>query len=329
MVSDAVDGLKTYFLGSGEIAVPVLRCCMESPLLRLLGVGTQPDRSAGRRGRMMPTPVGRFAAEVGLTADKPENVNTPEFLERLRSLSPDVILVVSFGQLLKEPLLEMPRFGCVNVHASLLPRYRGASPIVQAILNRDSATGVCFMRMERGLDTGAVYRTLEFPLCGVEYADALELKLGELAGGEVAETLVGIVSGKYPPSEQDNASATKCSKIRKEDSWIDWRRTAVEIEAMIRAYTPWPGARCIMRRGGEDSVLTLRRAEVCTGGGLAPGESATPDRRTLMIGCAYGALRVLELTPESSKTMDAAAFLNGLRGAKLEFPLRSGDASRA
>ena len=313
--------LKIYFLGSGEIAVPVLGACMASPELELVGVGTQPDRAAGRRGRLSPTPVGRAAAERGLEPDKPENVNAPEFLAELRVLDPDMVVVVSFGQLLRQELLELPRLGCVNVHASLLPRYRGASPIVQSILRRDAETGVCFMRMEKGLDTGAVYRTLKYPLNGTEYADALEMALGELAGREVAATLVGIAADRYPPVGQDDAAATVCRKVRKEDAWIDWRRAAADIDAMVRAYHPWPGARCRVRRGSGDSVLTLRKVEVLPGGDMAPGEVSIPDRRTLLVGCGGGALKILELTPESSKTMDAAAFLNGLRGEKIGFPL--------
>ena len=314
-----VNKLKIYFLGSGEIAVPVLRACSQAETIELVGVGTQPDRVAGRRGKLVATPVGRTAAESGLTADKPESVNTPEFLEKLRSLAPDMVLVVSFGQLLREGLLSLPRLGCVNVHASLLPKYRGASPIVQAVLNRDASTGVCFMRMEKGLDTGAVYRTLEYPLDGSEYADALETALGEYAAAHTEETLNWIAAGKYLPVVQDEARATKCGKIRKEDSWIDWRRSASEIDAMVRAYHPWPGARCRMRRGAADSVLTLRRVELRDDVDLAPGEVAVPDRKTLLAGCGEGALKILELTPENSKTMDAVSFLNGLRGDKIGF----------
>ena len=316
-----MERLKIYFLGSGEIAVPVLQACLTSPELELVGVGTQPDRAAGRRGKLSPTPVGRAAAELGLNPDKPENVNAPDFLAGLRALAPDMVVVVSFGQLLRQELLELPRYGCVNVHASLLPRYRGASPIVQAILHRDAETGVCFMRMEKGLDTGAVYRTLRYPLNGAEYADALELALGEFAGRETAATLVGIAAGDYPPVPQDDAAATVCRKIRKEDAWIDWRRTAGDLAAMVRAYHPGPGARCRVRRSSGDSVLTLRRVEVLPDRSMAPGEVCIPDRRTLLVGCGAGALKFLELTPESSKTMDAAAFLNGLRGEEIGFPL--------
>jgi len=314
-----VNKLKIYFLGSGEIAVPVLRACSKAQTIDLVGVGTQPDRAAGRRGKLVATPVGRAAAEAGLLADKPESVNTPEFLEKLRSLAPDMVVVVSFGQLLREDLLSLPRLGCVNVHASLLPKYRGASPIVQAVLNRDASTGVCFMRMERGLDTGAVYRTLEYPLDGSEYADALELALGELAAAHAEEALTGIADGKYPPVVQDESRATKCGKIRKEDSWIDWRRSAEEIDAMVRAYHPWPGARSRMRRGAVEAVLTLRRVEVRPDCLITPGEVSVPDRKTLLVGCGEGALKILEVTPENSKTMDAVSFLNGLRGEKIGF----------
>ena len=313
--------LKIYFLGSGEIAVPVLKACLTSPDLELVGVGTQPDRAAGRRGKLSPTPVGRAAAELGIEPDKPENVNAPDFLAKLRALEPDMVVVVSFGQLLRQELLELPRHGCVNVHASLLPRYRGASPIVQAILRRDAETGVCFMHMEKGLDTGAVYRTLKYRLDGTEYADALEAVLGELAGREAAATLVGIAAGAYRPVAQDDAAATVCRKIRKEEAWIDWRRDTADIAAMVRAYHPWPGARCRVRRNSGDSVLTLRKVEVLPDRAMAPGEVCIPDRRTLIVGCGAGALKILELTPESSKTMDAAAFLNGLRGEKIGFPL--------
>ena len=316
-----VERLRIYFLGSGDIAVPVLEACMKAPELELVGVGTQPDRAAGRRGRLSPTPVGRAAAESGLSPDKPENVNAPEFIARLRALAPDMVVVVSFGQLLRSELLELPRHGCVNVHASLLPRYRGASPIVQAILHRDAETGVCFMHMEKGLDTGAVYRTLKYRLRGDEYADALELELGELAGREAAATLTGIASGEFPPVEQDDAAATVCRKIRKDEAWIDWRRDACDIGAMVRAYHPWPGARCLIRRGTGESVLTLRKVEVLPDRALSPGEVCIPDRRTLIVGCGSGAVRLSELTPESSKTMDAASFLNGLRGEKIGFPL--------
>ena len=179
------------------------------------------------------------------------------------------------------------------------------------------------MRMERGLDTGAVYRTLERPLRGDEYADQLELELGELAGRHVAETLRGIADGKYPPEVQDEARASSCFKIRKEDSWIDWNAEACRIAAAVRAYHPWPGARCTVRRGGEESILTLRRAEVIAESTLRPGEASIPDRRTLAVGCGKGALRILELTPAGSKVMDAAAFINGLRGEKPEFLLRN------
>ena len=317
-----MDKLKIYFLGSGAIAVPVLRACLSEDSLEVAGIGTQPDRTAGRRGRLTPTPVGVFVASAGLSADKPENVNAPEFLDKLRILAPDAVLVVSFGQLLRRDILSMPRYGCVNVHASLLPRYRGASPIVQALLNMDAKTGVCFMRMEKGLDTGAVYRTLEYPLVGDECAETLEQELGELAGRHVAETLLGIASGRYSATAQDEALATQCFRIRKEDSWIDWRRSAREIAAMVRAYHCWPGARCVARRNGAESVLTLRRVEVCDGENMIPGEVRMPDRRTLLVGCGSGALRILDLTPENAKTMNAASFINGLRGEIPEILLR-------
>ena len=152
--------IKIYFLGSGPIAVPVLTKLQHSPNLELLGVATQPDRQAGRKRQLLSTPVGTASDAAGTPALRVENVNDPDFLDMLKKLDVDFVLVVSFGQLLKADLLNLPRYGCINVHASILPRYRGASPISTAIANQDSETGVTFMKMDRGLDTGDIYQII-------------------------------------------------------------------------------------------------------------------------------------------------------------------------
>ena len=310
---------KVYFLGSGAIAVPVLRELAADGRIEFAGAGTQIDRPAGRRGVLTPTPLGAFGDSAGIAVERVNNVNDPEYLCRLRQVSPDFVVVVSFGQLLKSELLELPKFGCVNVHASILPKYRGASPIIQSILNRDSATGVALMQMEKGLDTGAVYTLWERPLDGTEYADPLEVELGELAAKNIVSALLDISGGKLSAVPQNEELATVCRKIKKDMGIIDWRRSAFEIEAMVRAYTPWPGAVCAVNTPRGVVRASIVRAKVREDLSGRPGESLDCGKKQIIVGCGKFALEVLEIAPSGSKAMPAAAFRNGLRGEKAEF----------
>ena len=309
--------LKIYMLGSGPIAVPVLEKLYQQAqagLFELLGVGTQPDRPAGRKRQLMPTPVGAFAAGKGIEIDKFDNLNSPEALARISALQPDFLLVVSYGQLLKKPLLELPRYGCVNIHASLLPRYRGASPIMHAIANGDEATGVCFMDMEIGLDSGKVYKTLTRKLDGSEYADALEIELGEMAAVETLETLQQIADGSLPGVPQDQSLVTMTTKIKKSDGYIDWKKSASVIEALVRACTPWPGAGLALELNGEVKNLTVTRAKVVENFSNAPaGTIIKADRKGWVVACGEAALELLEVIPPGKKAMPGAGFLNGCR----------------
>jgi len=314
--------LKIYFLGSGPIAVPVLRCLAAAADIEIAGVATQPDQPAGRRRELRPTPLAEAAEELGMTALRIPDVNAPEFIATLRQAAVDMVLVVSFGQLLKSELLELPPCGCINVHASILPRYRGASPIVQAILNQDPVAGVAFMRMERGLDTGPVYRVLERPMDGTECADTLEIELGELAGRYAAEIMHDIAGGVLQAVPQDDSAATKCGKICRADGRIDWRKSAADISAMVRAYSPWPGAWSDCRSEKGESAVTICRIAAADGvSGVAPGEIQAGSKKKLIVGCGDGAVEVLELQPAGGKRMTGAAFLNGLRGGEAVFTL--------
>ena len=309
--------LKVYFLGSGPIAVPVLKKLLEQSRagqVELLGAGTQPDRPAGRKRQLMPTPVGAFAAENGLEIDKYVSLNDGSCRAKLEQLKPDFVLVVSYGQLLKKPLLELPAYGCVNIHASLLPRYRGASPIANAIANQENATGVCFMDMEIGLDCGKVYKTIEYPLDGTEYADALEIRLGEIAAENTLQTLEDIASGALAGTVQDHALATMTTKIKKSDGVIDWSKSAGSIEAMVRAYTPWPGATFSLQINGEVKTLTLTRAEIVENTlNAAPGTIIQADRKGWVTACGEKALKFVEVIPQGKKPMRGADYLNGCR----------------
>ena len=312
--------LKVYFAGSGKIAVPVLKVLHGSPELELVGVGTQPDKPVGRKRILTPTPVGEAAAALGTLLHKFANINAPESLEAISCCKPDMIVVLSFGQLLKQSILELPEFGCINIHGSLLPRWRGASPIQQVLLHRDKETGVCFMQMEQGLDTGPVFRTFSMEIsegCG---AEMLEMQLGELAASKTVETLLQISSGTLKAVPQNGENAVVCRKITREDGAVDWSASAEHIEAMSRAFENWPGAYFRLRVDGTESVITVNSAKVRNDLEGVPGTLLTPgDRKKLIVACGKGAVELLELTPAGRKNMPVAAFLNGIRGENIEF----------
>ncbi len=309
------DKPKIYFLGAGAIAVPVLRALTQSDRVELVGVGTQCARPAGRNRQCTPTPVGAYAAAWGVEIEEVASVNTPEFLEHLRVLAPDIILVVSFGQILRKDILELPPKGCVNIHASLLPHYRGASPIIQSVLNRDTETGVAFMRMERGLDTGPVYQMIGFSLDHTEYASELEGRLGYMAGENTPGILCSIFRGEIEPVPQDGIEATVCTKIRKSDGRIRWMDSDCEIDAMVRAYHPWPGAFTMVRTSKGEEKVTLEKVSCLEWTTEArPGEVLVANKHSLVVACGRGALEIHKLSPQGRCSMDAVSYLNGLRG---------------
>ncbi|MBO5790930.1 MAG: methionyl-tRNA formyltransferase [Lentisphaeria bacterium] len=312
--------LKVYFAGSGRIAVPVLEALSKDSRIELVGVGTQPDRPVGRKKVLTPTPLGSAAAGLGVTLHKFENINAPEALNAIRACGPRMMVVLSYGQLLKQSLLELPELGCINIHGSLLPRWRGASPIQQVLLHREKETGVCFMQMEKGLDSGPVFKTLTMEIperCG---ADELEMKLGELAAEHCAETLLQISSGELTAIPQEHDKAVVCRKITREDGSVDWSLSAAHIEAMSRAFENWPGAFFRLRVDGVESVVTINASCVHDDMTGVPGTLLTPgNRKKMIVACGSGALELLEVTPAGRKNMPVAAFLNGIRGECIEF----------
>ena len=312
---------RIYFLGSGSIAVPVLKALARSEKLVLVGAGTQIDRPAGRKCRMVPTPVGAAAEEMGLRIDKIPSVNAPDFISGLRSLRPDIVLVVSFGQLLKQAFLDVPAHGCVNIHASLLPAWRGASPIVSAILAGEPETGVTFMRMVLALDAGPVYCRIPRELAGNESTGTLEIELGELAASSAEDVLLKIVSGELEAVPQEDGAATFCRKIKKSDGIIDWTKDASDIAAMARAFFPWPGARMRVSSQEGECTATIAACRVRSDMGGSPGAFLSADRKSMIVACGSGgAVEILEIIPSGGRRMSAAAFRNGMRGAPLSFP---------
>ncbi len=306
-----IDKIRIYFMGSGKIAVPVLKVLVKAENIDLLGIGTQVDQRAGRKKQFCPTPVGLFAAENKLKADKIESVKDPLFMDKIRSLNLNFIVVVSFGQILRQELLEVPDRCCVNVHASILPEYRGASPISAAILNGNTETGISFMKMDKGLDTGDVYQIFKLSLRGNEYADSLEEELGKLAADNIIEVLEQIHTGQLAPYKQDESQATLTRKVKKTDGKIDWSLPAEKIEAMVRAYHPWPGAHFSLLGKKGQTTLNITEARRVNDASGAAGEILQADKKALIVACGKEALEILKLVPQGKKEMSGSAFLNG------------------
>lgn len=304
------DKLKAYFLGSGAFAVPVLEALAASERLQLVGAGTQPDRPAGRKRTLTPTPVGRRADELGLACERLPSVNEEGFLARMEALKPDFIIVVSFGQLLKERILNLPRFGCLNAHGSLLPRHRGASPIAAAILAGDAETGVCFMRMDKGLDTGPVYRSYGIPLRGDETTETLEAALSKLAALHAEDVCLRIASGELSAVPQDGSLASVSKKIKKQDGSLDWREDATAILRKTRAYRHWPGVSFRIATHAGPHLVKMLEARAAEGEG-APGRTLRADKREWVVACGKGAVSIERVLPEGKKEMSFLDFLHG------------------
>ena len=233
-------------------------------------------------------------------------------MERLRGLGTEMIFLVSFGQILKREILELPPLGCVNLHASLLPAHRGASPIASAILNGDARTGVSFMRMEAGLDCGPVYLEEEFPLAGDEDAGWLEDQLGALGAARAAATLLRIASGELVGRPQDHAAASYAGKIRKADGDVDWREGAAALARKVRAYHPWPGMSFAAGSGPDAKHLRIAAAAVAADAPPGePGHSVVASKSRWVVACGEGSLELLRVVPEGKKAMSGADFLRG------------------
>jgi len=304
------DALKVYFLGAGVISVPVLQAVYDSDKIDLVGIGTQPDRLAGRKKVLLPTPVGAWAQENEIEIDKPESVNSREYLDKLKALDPDFILVISFGQLLKEEILNLPKVSCVNIHASLLPKLRGASPIIASLLNGCEKTGVAFMKMDKGLDTGPVYKMFEHVISDTERCDELELNLGNLSAGHVVDTLEKIADKELEPIAQDDSQSTYTGKVKKSDGVIVWSKSAASIISKVRAYYPWPGATFRYERKKGPVVIRITEAEIVDIQGQ-PGEVLVADKNEWIIACGEKAIKLNKIVPQGKSEMGGADFLRG------------------
>ncbi len=270
---------RTVFFGTPEFAVPALRALAETEFRPLLVV-SQPSRPAKRGQRLTDPPVVAAARELGVPFQQVEKVRDPGFASRLAELRPDVAVVVAFGQLFPLQLLELPRLGCVNLHASLLPRWRGAAPIQAAIAAGDSLTGVTTMLMAEGLDSGPMLLTAELKIGGRETAGELSLRLAEIGAPLLVETLRGLAAGRISPQEQDASLVTVAPKIRKEKARTRWDLEAEALVDLVRAFQPWPGAELPF---GEEWVKVLAASPAAEHYGTAPGIVVAIERERVLV----------------------------------------------
>lgn len=298
--------VNVVFMGSPEFAVPILRRLVEK--YQVVGVITQPDRPAGRGRVLTPPPIKALAVELGLPFIQPFRLKEPEALAQLQLWAPDLIVVAAFGQILRLEVLDIPRFGCINVHASLLPRWRGAAPIQAAIINGDEQTGVTIMRMDTGIDTGPTLGNRAVQINPDDTAGSLAVKLSNLSADLLMETLPLYLRGSLQPLPQADTLATYAPMIKKEQGLLDFSSPASELERKIRAYNPWPGAFTYWK----DQVLKIHRAHVIH------EPCSIPGRRIIIGGlpavCTIqGPLVLDELQLAGRNIQDGRAFLQGAR----------------
>jgi methionyl-tRNA formyltransferase len=296
---------NVVFMGSPNFALPTLRALAGH--YDVVGVVTQPDRASGRGRELKAPPVKTLALDLGLPVMQPEKLRLPEAMEQLRAWSPELIVVTAFGQILKKDVLELPRFGCINIHASLLPRWRGAAPINAAILHGDEETGVTIMQMDVGLDTGPMLSQRSVPLTREDTAGSVFEKLSTLGAELLIETLPDYLSGKLTPTPQPEEGATYAPMLKKEEGQLDFAHEVNELERRVRAFNPWPGA--FMDFDGAMLKIHRARAEA----GDAPVGQRLIYQNQPAIGARGGILILEEVQPAGKKPMSGKSFLAGAR----------------
>jgi methionyl-tRNA formyltransferase len=298
---------RVVFMGSPNFALPSLR--LLAAQVEVVGVVSQPDRPAGRGRSLTPPPVKQLAETLGLPVIQPERLRQPEAMQQLQEWAPDLVVVAAFGQILRAGVLELPRYGCINVHASLLPHWRGAAPVQAALLHGEAQTGVTIMRMEAGVDTGPTLARRAIPILADDNADSLSLRLAELGAELLMETLPAYLEGSLLLQAQDDSLATYAPMLKKEDGQLDFNQPAEELVRRVRAFTPWPGAFTTWN-GQPFKVL---RAHAASATALPPGQ-ATVVEGLPAFSTGAGLLVLDEVQPAGKKAMPGRVFLQGARG---------------
>jgi methionyl-tRNA formyltransferase len=297
---------RTVFMGSPDFALPVLRSLAAN--YPVVGVVTQPDRPAGRGRILTPPPVKLLASELGIPVIQPMRLSEPAAFEQLHLWAPELIVVAAFGQILRPVVLDLPKFGCLNVHGSLLPRWRGAAPIQAAILNGDEETGITIMCMDPGIDTGPILSQRSLSITHDDNAYSLAMKLAQLGAELLIDTSPGYLSGELLPAEQDDTKATYAPMIKKEDGQLEFSSTAMELDRKIRAFYPWPGAFTLF----NGQMLKIHRAHPMDGiSGEAGKRVIYQNMPAIYTGKGLLVLDELQLAGKTNQT--GKTFLQGVR----------------
>jgi len=303
--------LRIIFMGTAQLSCPSLEALVKQPTFRVVAVVTQPDRPKGRDLKVQPSPVKKLALRHGLPVLQPETARGANFINELRKLAPDLIVVAAYGHILPTEILELPRFGCLNVHASLLPKYRGAAPIQWAILNDEAETGVTIMKLDAGLDTGDILTQRRTPIHPADDSETLHDRLAQMGADLLVETIPVYIAGKIEPRPQPKEGASFAPKIKKENGLIDWTQPARAIWNRVRAFTPWPGASTHLGGEAQPHLLKIWHAEVVEGINGQPGEILQAGKTGVVVGCGKGGLRILQLQLEGGRRMSAHEFIAG------------------
>ena len=306
MLKNLTTPLRIVFAGTPEFALPPLQTLINEGC-NIVAVLTQPDRPAGRGKHLRASPVKQLALENGLEVLQPESLKDPAWQEKIAALQPDLMVVVAYGLMIPAPLLSAARLGCWNIHASLLPRWRGAAPIHRAVEAGDEQTGVCIMQMEVTLDTGPVYHCLTTPVEALDTSGTLHDRLAEMGAGALRDCIVMAMNGDLPePQPQDSARATYAHKLSKAEAELNWHQSAKDLQRKVRAFNPWPVAWCEL--GGQR--LRIWRAEVVDNAVDGKPGKVFADRQSIIVGTASQSLKILELQRAGGQRMTAEQFLN-------------------
>ncbi len=301
--------IRTLFMGTPDFAVPCLKMLNERENIELVGVISQPDRQKGRGYKMLPPPVKEFALEVGLDVYQPESVKDEEFNDLLKKLNPELIIVIAYGRILPSFVLEFPKFGCINVHASLLPKYRGAAPIQWSVINGETKTGVATMLMDEGLDTGDMLVVKEIDILPDDTSGSMFDKLSGLGVEVLSETIDRINNGTLERIPQNHSEMTYAPMISKEMSYIDFSMSAKKIWCLVRGLNPSPGAKAYL----DGKILKIIKAEVADISNLKSGQIVIKNGE-FYVGCGENSsIKLLTIQPEGKKPMGACDFVKGYK----------------
>lgn len=303
--------LRTIFFGTAELACPSLSALAQTPAFEVASVVTQRDRPRGRKLNLQSSSVKILATQKKLPVLQPERARDEGFLQELAQLRPDLIVVAAYGQILPRQILELPRFGCLNVHASLLPKYRGAAPIQWAILNDERETGVTIMKMDEGLDTGDILSQQSTPIGADDDAQTLHRRLGAIGADLLVKTIPDFVADKLLARKQPDEGANYARKLTKEDGRLDWNQPARSVWNRVRAFVPWPGAYTFLSAESKPQLLKIWQAEVAGGNSGLPGEVLEAGKNGIVVACGQQSLRILVLQREGGRRLNAPEFLAG------------------